>query len=89
MTAFVFDHDLDGFFTRQIVVDHGRQHDLIAFGEESRCLRPDDQIFAADDVGRARADSRAIAHRPGFDFPRGQVVGNRKLHFDDAVFVGG
>ena len=89
MPAFVFNHYLNRLFRLQVVVDNRGQHDLVTLGEESRGLRSNDQIFAADNVRGSRANSSSIAHRPGFDLPRGQIIRNLKLHFDDPAFVSG
>ena len=69
--------------SRQVVVDVGAEHDLIALDEEPRRLHAHDEILARDDLRRRLADARSLAHAPGADFPRREVLRHVELGFGD------
>ena len=68
--------DLDFLLGLEIVVDVGRQDDFVLLDEEPRRLQADDQVLPGDDLGLALADLGAVAHRPDFDLPGGEVLGH-------------
>ena len=79
------EHDLDGFLRRELVVDVGREHDLVFFDEESGRLQPNKQVLAGDNLRLGLADLGARAHGPALDLPGRQAVGQSKLYFGGAV----
>ena len=62
--AVQFEDDLDGLLRLELVVDVGREHDLVLLDEEPRGLQPDEQVLVGDDLGLALADLGALAHAP-------------------------
>ena len=83
--ALELEHDLDRLLGLELVVDVGREHDLILLDEEARGLKPDEQILGGDDLGLALADAGSRAHGPGLDLPGGQALGQRKIDLGGAV----
>ena len=64
-------HDLDGFLLLELVVDVGRQHDLVLFDEEPRRLESDEQVLGRDNFRFGLSNLGPEAHGPGLTF---QVV---------------
>ena len=52
------------FFGLEVVVDVGREDDLVLLDEEPRGLQADEQVLGGDDLGLALADLGAVAHAP-------------------------
>ena len=50
------------FLRLELVVDVGREHDLVLLDEEPRRLEPDEQVLGRDDLRLALADLRSRAH---------------------------
>ena len=86
--ALELQHDLDGLLRLELVMDVGREHDLIFLDEEPGCLEPDEQVLGRDDLGLALADLRAQAHRPALDPPGRQALGQREIDLGGAFRAG-
>ena len=82
-------HDLDGLLRLELVVDVGRQHDLVLLDEEPGRLEPDEQVLGRDDLRLGLADLGAQAHRPALDLPGRQALGQGELDLGGAVGAGG
>ncbi len=87
--AVELEHDLDGLLRLELVVDVGREHDLVLLDEEPGRLEPDEQVLGRDDLGLALADLRAQAHRPALDLPGRQALGQGEIDLGGAVRAGG
>ena len=83
--AFELEHDLNRLLRLELVVDVGREHDLVLLDEEPRRLEPDEQVLGGDDLGLALADPGSRAHGPGLDLPGGQALGQGELDLGGAV----
>ena len=83
--ALELEHDLDGLLRLELVVDVGREHDLVLLDEEPWGLKPDEQVLGRDDLGLGLADLRAQAHRPGLDLPGRQALGQGEVDLGGAV----
>ena len=86
--AVEFEDDLDLLLRLEVVVDVGREHDLVLLDEEPRGLQADEQVLGGDDLGLALADPASRAHGPGLDLPGRQALGQREVDLGDAVVVG-
>ena len=83
--AIELEHDLDGLLGLELVVDVGRQHDLVLLDEEPGRLEPDEQVLGRDDLRLGLADLGPEAHRPGLDLPGRQALGQGELDLGGAV----
>ena len=72
----------------QVVVDIAGQDRLVSLNEEARSIADGPASSSRDDRRLTLADLRALAHRPGFDFPGGQVLGHGERDRRLAVLVG-
>ncbi len=87
--AIELQHDLDGLLRLELVVDVGRQHDLVLLDEEPGSLEPDEQVLGGHDFRLGLAHLGARAHRPGLDLPGRQALGQGELDLGGAVGGGG
>ena len=86
--AFKFQLNTGCFFVFQVVVNIGRQHDLVGLHKKSRCLETQNQILAGHDFDRSLPDHGAVSHGPHHDFPTTEIFRHVKFDFRTTCFVG-
>jgi len=84
--AFELQDDLHSLFRGEIVVDVGRDHDLVLLRKEARRLQADEQVLGGDGLRLALPHPRARAQRPDFELPGRQTF--RHGHVDAGQTVG-